>query len=158
MIKRRVFFSFHYPDIFRVNQIRHSQTIDPLNGGGFYDASLWEASKVTDDAKINKIINDALERTTVTVVLIGAETSNRYYVDYEIKKSKERGNALLGIHIHNIKCPHNGYCNKGNVPARLIDAGALIYPNWDRDQFGRWIEDAYQRTQNKIPKTSNFRW
>ncbi len=39
----------------------------------------------------------------MTVVLIGEETLNRPFVQYEICKSLERGNALIGVKIHSIK-------------------------------------------------------
>lgn len=50
------------------------------------------------------------------VVLVGEETAKRPWVKYEIKKAWKDGKGLLGIHIHNIKCPRNGTCNKGLSP------------------------------------------
>lgn len=50
------------------------------------------------------------------VVLIGEETANRKWVQYESKKACEDGKGLLGIYIHNLECPRNGKCNKGENP------------------------------------------
>jgi hypothetical protein len=50
------------------------------------------------------------------VVLIGAETYSRPWVQYEIKKAYNDNKGLLGIYIHNLKCPRNGICNKGRNP------------------------------------------
>jgi hypothetical protein len=44
-----------------------------------------------------------LERTTVTVVLIGEKTAKRPWVRYEIEQSIARQNGLLGIEIHHLK-------------------------------------------------------
>ena len=41
--------------------------------------------------------------TSVTAVLIGTESSNRPYVDYEIEQSYKRQNGIVGIYIHNMK-------------------------------------------------------
>lgn len=102
---RRVYFAFHYRDVasFRANVVRNSWVTKPdRDEAGFFDASLWEEAKKKDDDAIKRMINNALEGTSVTVVLIGAETSGRKWVKYEIKKSHERGNGLLGIYIYTI--------------------------------------------------------
>lgn len=146
---RRVFFSFHYQmDIFRVNQVRNSHIVEGTAAAGFQDASLWEEAKKKGDTAINALINEGLEGTTVTVVLIGSETASRKYVTYEIEKSIERGNGLLGIHIHNLLDQNQRPSLRGAVPTTLILAGAKIY-DWDRTKFGEWVEAAYQEAQNK---------
>jgi hypothetical protein len=108
-LARRVFFSFHYQDVidFRANVVRnHNVTKD--NSGGYFDASLWESTKRNGEISIKRLINSGLDNTTVTVVLIGSETYARRWVKYEIFKSIERGNSILGIHINNNKCKY-GY-------------------------------------------------
>ena len=76
--KRRVFFSFHYQrDIWRVNQVRNAGIVDAQAAAGWSDASLWEEAKKKGDAAIKKLINDGLVGTSVTVVLIGSQTSER---------------------------------------------------------------------------------
>lgn len=142
---RRTFFSFHYQrDIWRANVIRNSGVVIGSAAAGFLDASLWEEAKKKGDAGIKKMIDKALENTTVTVVLIGAKTAGRKYINYEIEQSIKRGNGILGIHIHNIKNSDGKTDEKGNVPAKLIKGGFKVY-NWpfDNEKFAKWIEDAY---------------
>lgn len=55
------------------------------------------------DAAIKKWITEQLSGTSVTVVLIGPETSNRRWVQYELQQSYARGNGLLAVTLHNIK-------------------------------------------------------
>lgn len=101
---RRCFFSFHYQDVidFRANVVRnHNVTKD--DNGGFFDGSIWESSKKQGDLALKRLINGGLENTSVTVVLIGSQTYARRWVRYEIMKSIERGNAVLGIHINGIR-------------------------------------------------------
>src|SRR5713226_653420 len=95
---RKVFFSFHYQrDIWRVNQIRNSHVVEGCAAAGFQDASLWEDAKRKGDQAVCALIDRGLEGTSVTTVLIGSETASRRYVDYEIRKSIECGNGLLGV-------------------------------------------------------------
>lgn len=101
---RRVFFSFHYQrDIWRVNQIRNIPEITGCAAAGFQDASLWEEAKKKGDAEIKKLIDKGLENTSVTVIFIGAKTAGRKYINYEIEKSIEKGNGIVGIQIHHLK-------------------------------------------------------
>jgi glycosyltransferase involved in cell wall biosynthesis len=102
---RKVFFSFHYErDVWRVNIVRNSWvTKGNYTTAGFIDAAEFEKVKRQGDQAIRRWIDDQLEGTSVTVVLIGAETYSRKWVRYEIIKSFDRGNGLLGVYIHNIK-------------------------------------------------------
>src|SRR5881397_2946215 len=91
---RKVFFSFHYErDIWRTNVVRNSGIVEGTAAAGFHDASLWEEAKKKGDAEVKKLIDKGLVGTSVTVVLIGAETANRKFVDYEIEQSIARGNG-----------------------------------------------------------------
>jgi hypothetical protein len=146
---RKVFFSFHYQrDIWRACNVRNSGVVEGQAAAGFSDASIWEKAKEKGDSAIKKMIDDALLGTSVTAVLIGAETANRKYVNYEIEKSVERGNGVLGIHIHNIKDKNGNTDTSGSVPKILLDGGYSIYI-WDRDKFGDWVEAAYKQVQDK---------
>src|SRR2546425_4093289 len=101
---RRIFFSFHYErDGWRAGQVRNSWVTKDRESAGFWDAAAWEEVKRKGNAAIEKWIDDQLKGTSVTVVLIGAETASREYVGYEVKQSHIKGNGMLGIYIHNMK-------------------------------------------------------
>lgn len=101
---RRCFFSFHYQDVidFRANVVRN-HNVTKADNGGFFDASIWESAKKQGDIALKRLINGGLENTSVTAVLIGSHTCARRWVRYEIMKSIERGNAVVGIHINGIR-------------------------------------------------------
>jgi hypothetical protein len=142
---RRVFFSFHYErDIWRTNVVRNSGVVEGSAAAGFHDGSLWEEAKKKGDAEVKKLIDMGLIGTSVTVVLVGAETSTRKFVDYEIEQSIARGNGLLGIKVSGIKDRYGETDVQGSVPARLTKAGAPSY-TWDRDNFGGWVEEAFKK-------------
>lgn len=142
---RKVFFSFHYErDIWRTNVVRNSGVVEGSAAAGFHDGSLWEEAKKKGDAEVKKLIDAGLIGTSVTVVLIGAETARRKFVDYEIEKSIARGNGLLGLYIGGIKDQNGNTDAQGSAPSRVVTAGAPCY-YWDRSKFGEWVETAYKR-------------
>lgn len=142
---RKVFFSFHYQkDIWRANVVRNSNVVDGVAAAGFQDASLWEEAKKKGDATVKKLIDEALVGTTVTVVLIGAETAQRKFVTYEIERSVARGNGLLGIYIDQIEDQNGRTTIRGAVPEALRKASAPVYA-WDKGRFGEWVEAAAKK-------------
>ena len=88
---RHVFFSFHYErDIWRASQVRNSWVTQPnRESSGFWDAASWEEVKKKGDLEVKKWIRDQMKGTSVTVVLIGTETS----VDWE------RGAPSTGVSV-----------------------------------------------------------
>jgi len=115
---RRVFFGFHYKrDIWRASQVRNSWVTKPdREAAGFWDAADWEKLKKRGDVAVKRWINKQLEGTSVTAVLIGAETYSRRWVRYEIARSFARGNGLLGIHIHKLENQDGKTDRKGYNP------------------------------------------
>jgi hypothetical protein len=102
---RGVFFSFPYEtEIWRASQVLNSWVTKPnREAAGFWDAAAWEEVKKKGEEAIERWIDKQLEGTSVTVVLIGAETSERRYVQYEMNQSWNKGNRLIGIYVHNLK-------------------------------------------------------
>lgn len=102
---RRTFFSFHYQnDVTRAQVVRNSWvTKDEREDAGFFDASVFESKKRTSEDALKSFLLDALNGTSVTCVLIGADTYARPWVRYELVRSFERGNGLFGIRVHGIK-------------------------------------------------------
>jgi MTH538 TIR-like domain (DUF1863) len=142
---RRVFFSFHYEnDVWRASIVRNSGVVEGSAAAGFQDASLWEEAKKKGDVAIQRMIDGALSNTTVTAVLIGAETSSRPWVDYEIRKGIERGNGLLGIYVDQIRGSDGRMSYRGAVPNRLTGAGAPVY-EWNSAKFGECVEAAARK-------------
>ncbi len=142
---RKVFFSFHYErDVWRAAQVRNSWVTKPdRETAGFWDSASWEEVKKKGDTAIKKWIDDQLIGTSVTVVLIGAETSNRDYVKYELEQSWEKGNGILGIYIHQIKDKDGKTDTKGNNNFGPI----FTSPNDDKKYFCErfstydWVDD-----------------
>lgn len=153
---RRVFFSFHYErDIWRANIVRNSWVTQEREDAGFWDAGLWERAKRRGDEAVRTMIDNALIGTSVTAVLIGAETSNRKWVRYEIIKSYNMNNGVLGIYVHNIKDSNGDTDTEGNNQfgpvTRKNDKDIYfwqLFPTYDwiaddgYKNFGKWVETA----------------
>jgi hypothetical protein len=104
-VAKRVYFAFHYQDVidFRANVVRKHNFLGGIEAAGYYDHSIWEDAKKTSPMALKRLINGELQNSSVTAVLIGTHTWARRWVRYEIIKSLERGNRVLGVHINAIK-------------------------------------------------------
>lgn len=154
---RHTFFSFHYErDAWRAGQVRNSWVTQDRDASGFWDKAKWEEVKKNGEAAIHKWIDEQLKGTSVTVVLIGAETSLREYVDYEIIQSHKKKNGMLGIYIHNLKDVNSKTDTKGANPFskwtfKDSDGNIVTYPTYDwvsddgYTNMGSWIETAAKK-------------
>ena len=138
---RKVFFSFKYEDVSRANVVRNSWVAQGKEAAGFIDAADFEDVESQGEKAIENWIDEQLDGTSVTVVLVGQKTCNSKWVKYEIEKSKEIGNGLLGIDISKIKDL------QGNTSERCgqIPTGYDFY-YWNNNdgyhRMGDWIEKA----------------
>lgn len=114
---RRCFFSFDYKDVrdFRANVVRKHNEFKEDNGG-YFDASIWEEAATKGDKALKDLIDSSLENTTATAVLIGTRTHERRWVHYEIMKSIQRGNRLVGVHINSIRDTNRATLPLGHDP------------------------------------------
>ena len=156
---RRVYFSFHYDrDVRRVAQVRNSWVVRPGNETQpFFDPAGFEEAKRRAGG-IERWIEEQLSGTSVTVVLFGAQTYSRQWVQHEIRRSHSLGKGLLAIDIHNVRDPQGGTDVAGPNPLRYLQitrngqAVSLdrLYKTYDwvlNDGYRNmpaWIEDAAQ--------------
>lgn len=158
---RRVFFSFHYEnDINRSMIVRNSWVTKGKEAAGFIDKAAFEQVKRQGTDAVHRWIDQQLEGTSVTVVLIGSETLNRPFVQYEICQSLQRDNAVIGVLIHGIKDMHTmktsyrgdthtliGYYND-TIPLYFDEICDGIYDYSTQNGYenlGSWIESAAQK-------------
>lgn len=111
---RRVFYSFHYaPDNWRASQVRN---IGAIEGNQPAKDNDWETITKGGDKAIEKWIADQMSGRSCVVVLIGAGTANRKWINHEIVKGWNDGKAVLGIHVHNLKNNEGKTSAKGSNP------------------------------------------
>jgi hypothetical protein len=115
-----------------------------------------------------KIRDEYLRDSTVTVVLIGSETWKRKHVDWEIASSIRQTtyssrSGLIGILLPSYHQQCNveyGKYKKTTIPPRLsdnIDCGFAKIYDWSNDPYEvqRWIHEAYER-RNVITPDNSF--
>lgn len=111
-----------------------------------------------------KIRDEYLRDSAVTVVLIGSETWKRRHVDWEIGASVRKtqdspGSGLLGIILPTYPRNDITQYNQYTIPPRLYDnikcGFASIY-DWETDPFivQKWIHDAFERRNKLDPDNS----
>ena len=114
MIKRQVFFSFHYAnDCWRAGQVRNMGIVS--NDSTFSDND-WEEVREKSTPKIEEWINDQMKMRSCVVLLIGEHTQGRKWINYEIEQAWKKGKGIVGIYIHGLKDVFGKQAEKGNNP------------------------------------------
>lgn len=156
-IRRRVFFSFHYnPDNWRAAQVRN---IGVVEGNSPASDNDWETVTRGGSAAIGRWINGQMHGKSCAIVLIGSQTADRKWINYEIEKAWNDGKGLLGIYIHNLKDRLGNQSRMGKNPfgaftvakKRLSSIVRAYDPPYKRstnvyayieDNIADWIEEA----------------
>ncbi|MDD7656708.1 MAG: TIR domain-containing protein [Veillonellaceae bacterium] len=121
MAKRQVFFSFEYnKDAWRASNVRNMGKVDNTSTLSDND---WEEVKEKTDARIREWIDKQMAMRSCLVVLVGATTSGRKWINYEIKKAYELNKGIVGIYIHGLKDKDGNQTSKGNNPFYNIFIG-----------------------------------
>ena len=96
-----VFVSFHYDrDYSRVQQVLN---MGALESQPILKANEWETVERQGATAIKKWIADQMAGKSTLLVMVGAETSKRPWVDHEIRHAWDNHKKVLGIRIHGLK-------------------------------------------------------
>src|SRR4051794_14591262 len=92
----RVFFSFDFvEDLWRASVVRNRWISDPsLAGGGFWHPRFSQPDPPAG-VELDRFVDEEIDRSDVTVVLIGRRTSKCPHVLHAIQRSAELGHGLL---------------------------------------------------------------
>lgn len=118
---RRTFYSFHYkPDNWRASQVRNMGVIE---GNRPCSDNDWETITGGGDDKIKKWIAEQMDGKSCVVVLIGANTAGRKWINYEIVKGWNDGKGVVGVYVHNLLDSNEDQSSKGANPFASIRYG-----------------------------------
>ncbi|MGP8433755.1 TIR domain-containing protein [Paraburkholderia fungorum] len=138
---RKVFFSFKYDDVQRAMNVRNSNVITGAIKSGFIDKADFEKVEREGDKAIKNWIDKQLDGTTVTVVLVGANTDKSKWVKYEIDQSIARGNGILTIDISKISDMQGNTTDCCGL--RVKGYNHYLWNNGKgRENLGTWVEEA----------------
>jgi hypothetical protein len=111
---KKAFYSFHYAaDAWRASQVRNSGVVE---GNVPVSDNDWEEVKSGGDAAIKQWIDSQMSGRSCAVVLIGAGTAGRKWIDYEIEKAWNARKGLVGVYIHNLLDSNQTQSTKGKNP------------------------------------------
>jgi hypothetical protein len=148
-IRRSIFISYHHKGDQGYYNLLSSNFHDRLNL--ITDNSLERQIDSSDtDYIMRRIREHHLHGSSCTVVLCGADTWGRKYVDWEILASLNQGMGLVGVWLPTLPSGQNGGTHK---PRRLqdnIDSGYAEWINWnDLARDHSVLLDAIERAVGK---------
>ncbi|PKO83951.1 MAG: hypothetical protein CVU17_04990 [Betaproteobacteria bacterium HGW-Betaproteobacteria-11] len=163
--RHKVFVSYHhaldgaYKNSF---ELRFGSVFGAIVPGSVDDGDI--APNLPTETIRQKIRDEYLRDTSVTIVLIGAQTWQRKHIDWEIGSSIRDTKAnprsgLLGILLPSYPRTDPSKYNPRTIPPRLYDniqgGFATIY-NWSENAstVQDWIHQAYLRKSTKEPDNS----
>jgi hypothetical protein len=154
---RHVFYSLHYDE----DRIRAANLLANGAVSANTEASPAEWAKLqrSGNFAIQRWIETQLKGRSCTIVLIGAHTSERPWVLYEIRRSRQLKTAMIGIHIHGLADADGNQTTKGESPFEHpesgLGSGARSVPVYDpppgdsqsvyryiTENIARWTDEA----------------
>lgn len=166
--RHRVFVSYYHKDDQHYKELferRFSNTYDIYVSESVKMGSI-DDTKLSNEQILQKIRDEHLRDSTVTVVLIGARTWQRKFVDWEIGASIRQTNfnprsGLLGILLPSYPKPLGRMYDRYTIPPRLhdnIECGFANIYDWRKDPstVQAWIHEAFKR-RNQDPPPDNSR-
>lgn len=163
--RHRVFVSYHheldqgYRRVFDVKfAAQHDVIVD-------WSVELGDIDPGIGTERIRQRIRDEyLRDSTVTVVLVGLETWQRKYVDWEIYSSlrdtsRNPRSGLIGILLPSYRQAHlNGY-DPHTLPPRLADnlsSGFAKLYHWTErpEELSQWVHEAFLRRDRILPNNA----
>lgn len=161
--KHKIFLSFHSEDMHRKEQFERlfHQDAEAVISRSVKDGDISDL--LNTETIRQKIRDEYLRESTVTIVLIGRETYGRKFVDWEIASSLRdtqynKRSGLIGIFLPDSGMSADRYYSD-LIPPRLADnlpnGFAKLY-NWTGDPLTirRWVHEAYERKSIINPDNS----
>jgi len=159
--KHKVFISYHHD----ADQVYADKLRELYGGNAIIDKSMYvDLSHLQVDTILNKIRQEHLLDSTVTVVLVGEHTWGRKWVDWEIYASlrpyaERTRNGLVGVYLPNYKKKHfrltdnvqSGYAvaiKWEDVGEKLIDA---IHQAWNNRKRPELIDNLRKLRERNAP-------
>ncbi|PPH30328.1 TIR domain-containing protein [Rathayibacter sp. AY1F9] len=159
---KSVFYSFHYDnDAWRVQQIMNMGAVE---GQPLLNSQEWEAVKKKGKAAIEEWIDEQMAYKKAVIVLIGSETADREWVDYEIRKAWTAKKPLIGVRINGLADSSGTADSAGADPfekiplaggGKISDHVKIMTPNGSTSKdvhadikanLSSWVDQAYARS------------
>jgi hypothetical protein len=148
---RKVFYTFNFDDDSqRVAKVKNMGVVE---GQPLLSSNQWEDVEAGGNGAIQAWIDEQMSGKSCVVVLIGASTAGRKWVEYEIKKAWADRRGLLGVHVHNLSDLNGAQTTKGANPmgaftvgGKSLDAIVKAY-----DPPYAWSANVYNHIKENLP-------
>ncbi len=148
---RNVFYSFHYhPDAARAAQVRNMGVVDGNKPAADND---WETVTKGGDKAIQNWIDGQMNGRSCAVVLAGANTAGRKWINYEIAKAWNDSKGVVAVHIHNLKDLDGKQSAKGGNPLARVALGPKLLSSIAKayDPAGQTSTAVYAYIEENLP-------
>ncbi|HUL93841.1 MAG TPA: TIR domain-containing protein [Burkholderiales bacterium] len=143
-VRPRIFVSYHHANDRRYyngfSQVFHDQY------EAIEDRSLDRQCNSDDIDYLRwTVANNDIKGTSCSIVLCGAQTYQRKFVDWEIKATLDSEHGLIGVQLPTAPLNYHGHVM---VPTRLaqnIQSGFALWGHWDNltvDNLRNWVYTA----------------
>ena len=163
--RHRTFVSYHHAndeDYKKIFELRFGNRFDVLVSGSVQMGDI--DPNLNSETVRQKIRDEYLRDTSVTIVLVGTETWQRKHVDWEISSSLRDTrlnprSGLMGILLPSYQRAHPRGYDVHTLPPRLADnlenGFAELY-NWSENPevVSDWIHQAYLRKSRILPNNA----
>jgi hypothetical protein len=158
-VKRNVFVSYYHGDQSEVDDfIGQYCTLERIFTPYMLSARQRYGGNTIQSSNPNYVMQQIRSRhvspTTVTMLLLGACTHSRRYIDWETKASLQQGglggerpNGVIAIGLPSV----GGHCHLPERLSKNVDSGyakTYIYPR-SGNELRSWIEEAFQSRTNR---------
>jgi hypothetical protein len=129
--RRRVFLSFQVEDLDSVNLFR-GQAKNENSELDFIDFSLRAPFNSENAEYIRRGIRDRISASSTTIVLIGKNTHNSEWVDWEIRESIKQNKKVIVVTLDND--------SPSKLPKVCKEAG-ITSVSWNHEEIKRALEE-----------------
>lgn len=160
-IKRKIFISYHhdsdkaYYDAF-VNTFSNSYDV-------IHDNSVDRAvDSANSDYVIRRIRENYITGSSCTIVLCGAQTPWRKFVDWEIKATLDKQHGLIGVNLPSNPMNANNIYTVSDRLHDNIESGFAVWVDWatftqSYQSVQQYIELANSKSSNLIVNNRDLR-
>lgn len=141
MAKKKVFVSFDYENDKHYKFLLEAWDANPNFDFYFSDLSSSEINSWSIPV-IKQVLSTKIKEATYTIVIVGKEANKQHvdhkeigyknWLNYEIAKSKEHGNKLVGIKLN----------REYDSPEQLLNSGASWALSFSRDSILKALNEA----------------
>lgn len=160
--RRKVFISYHHGDTLLTGDQYYYDQLTKAASVQFQLISDNSLDRKVDSANVEyvmqRIRDNHITGSSCTIVLCGAHTYQRKYVDWEIKATLDKEHGLIGVHLPTAVTGDRGGII---VPDRLhtnIQSGYALWITWadltgSTESFKSYIEQAVARSNEASYKS-----